>query len=81
MIRLDDNTRCIIDVNYFFNLINLDKQRFIDGFENEFECLDFFKTSKYYSQIKFKKGSKLNHDINRLSSFRKLIEEKSIEIK
>jgi hypothetical protein len=73
-INLDDKTRLITDSDYFFKLIDLDYERFKNGFSDEFELYEYFLTSKYFSQIKFKLNSKFNHDYKRLESFRNLVD-------
>jgi len=72
-IQIDNRTRLIIDCKYVFELVDLDYSRFILGFENEIELLKYFKTSKYYPQIKFKFNSKFKHDYSRLKPFANLV--------
>ena len=73
-IQIDDRTRLIIDCEYVFSLMDLNYARFILGFENEIELLEYFKSSKYYSQIKFKFNRKFKHDYLRLKPFANLVD-------
>ena len=80
-IQIDEITRLIIDCEYVFRLMDLDHTRYVMGFENEFELLEYFKSSKYYSQIaKFKFNSKFKHDYSRLKPFANLVDSKLIEV-
>ena len=71
-IQLDSNTRLITDPYYLFEYMNLDYEKFSQGFQTEFELLEYIKTSKYYDQIIFNANSKFRHDVKRLESFRNL---------
>lgn len=73
-IQIDNGTRLIIDCGYVFELMDLDYSRFILGFVDEIELLEYFKSSKYYSQIKFKFNSKFKHDYLRLKPFANLVD-------
>lgn len=80
-IQLEDNkTRLIVDCVYVFELIDLDYSRYILGFVDEIELLEYFKSSKYYSQIKFKFNSKFKHDYLRLKPFANLVDLGLIEV-
>lgn len=73
-IKIDNNMKLIIDCKYLFDLIDLDYDRFIKGFKDEYELLDYFKESKYYNNIKFKNNSKFKHDYKRLEPFRNIVD-------
>jgi len=73
-IQIDLKTRLIIDLKYVFNLIDLDYLKYTKGFNDEFELLEYFKKSKYFSQIKFKFNSKFKHDYTRLKPFANLVD-------
>jgi hypothetical protein len=73
-IQIDDKTKLIIDCEYVFNLMDLDYLRYTQGFANEIELLEYLKTSKYYTQIKFKNNSKFKHDYSRLKPFANLVD-------
>lgn len=72
-IQIDNSTRLIIDCDYIFTLLDLDYIKYKQGFADEFELLDFFAQSKYFSQIKFKNNSGFKHDYFRLSPFANLV--------
>lgn len=71
-VKIDHNIRLIIDSKYLFMLIDLDYDRFINGFRDE--LLDYFKESKYYKNIKFKNNSKFAHDYKRLTPFKNIVD-------
>lgn len=71
--QIDINTRLIVDCEYIFNTLDLNYQRYQNGFENEFELLEYFSESKYFSQIHFKYNSKFKHDYSRLEPFANLV--------
>jgi hypothetical protein len=73
-IQIDNGTRLIIDCGYVFELMDLDYSRFILGFIDEIELLEYFKSSKYFTQIKFKFNSKFKHDYSRLKPFANLVD-------
>jgi hypothetical protein len=73
--RLDQNTRLIIDVEFLFQLIDLDYNIFKQGFQDEFELLHFLKTSKFYNLIKFNNNSKFKHDCKRLQGLQTLVDQ------
>lgn len=75
-VQANENTRIILDTEYIFYLMDLNYNVFIDGFENEFELLEYFKTSKYYLQIKFSNNSKFRHNVKRLEPFKNLHDNK-----
>jgi hypothetical protein len=78
-IQIDDRTRLIVDCEYIFSLIDLDYTRYTEGFNDEIELLEYFKSSKYYSQLaKFKSNSKFKHDYSRLKPFANLVDLKLI---
>lgn len=79
-IQMDDKTRLIIDCKYVFNLMDLDYSRYIEGFGDEMELLEYFKTSKYFTQVKFKFNSKFKHDYARLKPFANLVNLGLIEV-
>jgi len=71
--RLDPNTRLVTDVYFLFAMMDLDYDRFLRGFKDEYELLDFLKSSKYFSQIKLNvNASKFRHDLKRLPGLAKL---------
>jgi hypothetical protein len=72
-IQIDNNTRLIIDCDFVFGLLDLDYTQYKAGFVDEFELLNFFSKSKYFSQIKFKNNSGFRHDYLRLSPFANLV--------
>ena len=72
-IRIDNNTRLIFDCDYIFSLLDLNYSKYKSGFADEFELLDFFSQSKYFSQIKFKNNSGFRHDYLRLIPFANLV--------
>ena len=80
-VQLDNSTRIILDVRYLFELMDLNYERFLTGFADEFEFLNYLKTSKYYSQIEFRKNSKFGHNIKRLQPFRNLYENGLLNMK
>ena len=73
-IRIDKQTRLIIDCEYIFELIDLDYSEYKKGFKNEIKLLEFFEKSKYYKQIVFKNVSKFKHDYSRLKPFKNLVD-------
>lgn len=79
-IQLSSSLRLIIDPVYIFNLIDLDYDRYLLGFNDEFELLEYFKTSKLYELITFNRASKFNHDYKRIESFRNLVDNNLINI-
>lgn len=79
-IRLNNTLRLIIDPEYIFSLIDLDYNRYKLGFNDEFELLEYFKTSRYYPLVIFNRASKFNHDYKRIESFRNLVDSKSVNI-
>lgn len=79
-IQIDNSTRLIIDCEYIFNLIDLDYSRYKEGFINEQELLEYFKSSKYFTQIKFKNNSSFKHDYSRLKPFSNLVDNGNIYI-
>lgn len=72
IIQIDSTTRLLINVDMLFEMIDLDKKRFTEGFVDEYELLDYFKTSKYYNKISFIQNSKFRHNCKRLPSFNNL---------
>jgi hypothetical protein len=79
-IQIDKCTRLIVDCEYIFTILDLDLNKYIGGFENEFELLDYFSQSKYFSQIKFKYNSNFKHDYNRLKPFANLVNSNLIQV-
>jgi hypothetical protein len=79
-IQIDNGTRLIFDCEYVFGLMDLNYTRYIQGFKNEIELLEYFKCSKYYSQIKFKSNSKFKHDYSRLKPFANLVDLGLVEV-
>jgi hypothetical protein len=73
-IQIDENTRLIIDPFFAFELLDLNYLKYINGFDNEAQLLEYFSKSKYYGQIKFKNNSKFKHDYNRLKPFKSLVD-------
>ena len=69
---IDETTRLITDLQFLFSLIDLDLTSYVNGFKDEFELLDYFKTSKFYSQISFKVDNRFKHDIKRIAGFANL---------
>ncbi len=80
-IAIDRNTRLVVDCNYIFNIIELDYSRFVLGFIDEVELLNYLSSSRFFSLIEFKNNSKFKHDYKRLESFRKLVDSKLINMK
>ena len=78
--KIDNSTRLIIDCNYIFSLLDLDYGQYKYGFDNEFELLNYFSKSKYFSQIKFKNNSGFRHDYLRLQPFANLVNLKLIQV-
>lgn len=72
-INININTRLIIDPEYLFDIINLDYNTFLKGFNNEFELFNFFQKSKYFYLIKFKYDSSFKRNYNRLKPFKNLV--------
>jgi hypothetical protein len=70
--KIGPTTRLITDHKFFFGLLDLSYERFIGGFNDEYELLDYFKTSKYFDKIKFIVNSKFRHDCKRLAPFNNL---------
>lgn len=62
----------ILDVHFLFNLIDLDYKRFTEGFKDEFEFLEYLKTSKHWYKVKFVNNSSYRRDYTRLLPFRSL---------
>jgi phage anti-repressor protein len=79
-IQIDNSTRLIIDCDYIFTLLDLDYNKYKAGFADEFELLNFFAQSKYFSQIKFKNNSGFKHDYLRLSPFANLVNLNLIDV-
>lgn len=71
--QIDKNTRLIVDCEYIFNILDLNYQRYKNGFSDEFELLEYFSKSKYFNQINFKYNSKFKHDYSRLEPFANLV--------
>jgi len=69
---IDETTRLITDLQFLFSLIDLNLSRYVKGFKDEFELLDYFKTSKFYPQVSFKVDNRFKHDIKRIAGFANL---------
>ena len=80
-IQVDASTRLIIDCVYIFELLDLDYNKFLNGFADEEELLDYFSKSKYFNQIEFKFNSKFKHDYSRLKPFANLVDKGLIQVK
>lgn len=78
--QIDNSTRLIIDCDFIFSLLDLDYNQYKYGFDSEFELLNYFSKSKYFSQIKFKNNSGFRHDYLRLQPFANLVNLKLIQV-
>lgn len=62
----------ILDINFLFEIMNLNYDRFIEGFNDEFELLEYLKTSKHWYRVYFINNSSYRRDYQRLSTFKNL---------
>lgn len=72
IVKIESTTRLITSPKLLFDIIDLDYDRFVAGFDDEYQLLEYFKTSKYYDKIHFINNSKFKHDCKRLESFNNL---------
>lgn len=70
--KIGNNNIFILDVHFIFNLMDLDYKRFTEGFKDEFEFLDYLKTSKKWCKVNFVNNSSYRRDYKRLLPFRSL---------
>jgi hypothetical protein len=81
-IQIDNGTRLIADCEYVFRLMDLNYTRYTQGFNDEIELLEYFKTSKYNLQLtKYNlQLTKFKHDYSRLKPFANLVDLGLVEV-
>lgn len=70
----------IIDVQFLFELMGLDYLRFTQGFFNEFDLLDYLKTSSQWHKVYFINNSSYRRDYVRLPTFKRLCDANLLRI-